>query len=246
MLGKKTGKIKSINDMTPHKHRKVRKNWQEESKKSYDFKKIENELEIKLEQDTPPANCPYLDSPVLVQNVPSTSRANMFKNRRRKNRQELKKEIEHLKSQFKEANKKKEKYKRAQRSQIAKLDTPAKNLKELTKGLHIAPAVKRKLLYGDVLTKQLRENFKNKTKYRKVIAGKVVKKYRLMSEVGKLCSVKMIRSATTEKKNKCNKLHRFLTTKNRDRKFLERDEHSRMCPGKQDPVTYKKNKRQTT
>lgn len=238
---KKAGKIKIINNMTPREQRKVRKNWREKSKKSYDLKKRKNELERKLEQDTPLASP---NSPVLVQNVPSTSIANMFKNRRRKNRRELKKEIEHLKSQLKEVIKKKEKYKkRAQRSQISKLDTPVKNVKELTKGQHITPAVKRMLLYGKVVTKQLRENFKNKTKYRKVIAslaGKVVKKYRLMSEVGKICSVKMIRGATTEKKNKFNKLHRFLAIKNCVRSFLERDEHSRMCQAKRIQLHTKK------
>ena len=53
----------------------------------------------------------------------------------------------------------------------------SKIVKELVKQQHISPVIKRKLLYGEIITKQLKENFKNKAKYRKVISsvvGKVV------------------------------------------------------------------------
>lgn len=124
-----------------------------------------------------------------------------------------------------------------------------------TKQYHIPQSVKKKLLFGEVLTEELARNINNSSDRKskeiihKVVSGQLMKKYRLIGEARRLISYK------THKKLRCNlKLTQYERRKrNTDvtrkitekiRQFLERDEHSKMCPGKKDYITRRKIKKQ--
>ncbi|XP_054259552.1 uncharacterized protein LOC128984273 [Macrosteles quadrilineatus] len=241
---KKAGQIKSIKEMNNRDQRKKRKMWRTSSKKTYDQKKKNSELTKLLDENSPP--------PSPLENLPEVNndRERMNRHRRRRNTRKLKTKIKELEESLKKAKQTAEKYKkRAHRLQKIKKDTPIKNVEELTKGLTVSPGIKKKLLFGEVLTKQIRENFKDKDKYRKVVtsvAGKVVKRYRFMTELSKTLSFKMVRHAMvpSTRNESLNKIKRSQVISNCVKTFLEKDEHSRMCPGAKDTITRKKDKRQ--
>lgn len=183
---KEAGQIKSIKEISNRDQRNKRKMWRKSSKKTYDKKKRESELAKFVEENSPP--------PSLFENLVGVNShgERMNRHRRRRNTRKLKAKIKKLEESLEKAKTNVEKYKkRAHRLKKAKTDTPMKNLEELIKGQKISPGIKKKLLFGEVLTKQIRENFKDKNVYRKVVtsvSGKVVKKYLLMTELSKTLS----------------------------------------------------------
>ena len=132
--------------------------------------------------------------------------------------------------------------------QEARKDTPKKILTELTKGQRFSPEVKKKLLFGEVIVKQLKENFKNKSKSRHVvssIAGKIVKNNKYLSQVGNILSHKMLQGGGIRRSVNKMKVNRGLKVASKYvAAFLEKDENSRVCPGKKDTITLKKSKKQ--
>lgn len=241
---KQAGKIKTIDKMSPREQRTIRKNWRERSNRCYKNKKNNEDLERRLEENSPPpspGNTLDINVPVVVED----KKTRIGKNKRRKNRRILKDKIKKLEEQLKIAKRKAEKYKkRAQRLDQTKIDTPTKNVKNLVKNQNVSPQIRKKLLFNEVMIKQMKENFKDRKKYRAVvtgIAGKIIKKYRMMSTLSKELSYNLKydkRVKNVERKVKLRMTKKYVTS------FLEKDECSRSCPGKKDTVTFKKDKRQ--
>lgn len=110
----------------------------------------------------------------------------------------------------------------------------------------------KKLLFGEVISDQLKENYKNLTNFKekqifkKAITGTIIKKYRVTNKVQKICRGGKVFFKSTEASNisdysrKRSYLKRQAQKRNAIWRFLESDLHSKMCPGKRDYCTKKK------
>ncbi|CAH0553651.1 unnamed protein product [Brassicogethes aeneus] len=117
----------------------------------------------------------------------------------------------------------------------------------MIKGQVLTPEIKRSLLFGETLKDQIKENFnikkgvREKSEFVKSISGKVTKKYRFGSLLGRLSSRRLMYKRIPidpENKKKAERLRKMFE------EFFERDDVSRMCPGKKDTVTFHKIKKQ--
>lgn len=199
-----------------------------------------------LEANTQPGSPEILNN-MVVENPGNTSKEKSGQKKRRKNRRIQNEKIIKLKERVKKAEKKAAKYKkRAQRLEASKKDTPKKKVEKLINTQSVSPQIKKQLLFGQVLIKQLKENFKDRKKYRKVItgvAGKIIKKYKMTSALGSILSSKALRHANKAESSKLMK-RKYELAKKHVVDFLEKDDNSRLCPGKRDTVTRKQDKRQ--
>lgn len=164
---------------------------------------------------------------------------------------DLKKSIERYRKRYKRQN---FKFK-ILNNKIKENDTPETKINKLTSGVTVPPEVKRRLLFGEALSQQLSENAKkiitqkDKNIFSKVISGKVMKKYKLIGDAKQIISYKMHRKQTNktdlsiyERKRRNSKIG--IKLKRSVREFMERDEISKMCPGKKDYVIRSKIKKQ--
>lgn len=76
-------------------------------------------------------------------------------------------------------------------------------------GQNISPFFKKKLVYGEVSSKQLRENFKHDAIYKKVAVratDKRIQKYRFITNLSKTLSFKTVRRATGNSKQNLDRI----------------------------------------
>lgn len=118
------------------------------------------------------------------------------------------------------------------------------------KGVSVPKNVRKKLFYANVLESQLSESYKNlrsaksKQLFTKIISGKIIKKYRCLKMSNSFLKYKTFtanekrRNLTYERQIKGEEYKK----KESIRQFLEKDENSRLCPGKKDCITIKKNR----
>lgn len=79
----------------------------------------------------------------------------------RRNREQLKKQINLLKEKLKSSEKKAEKYKKkVQRLRNKQCDTPTKKVNNMLQGQRVTPQVHRKLMFSEIIQRQLKTNFK--------------------------------------------------------------------------------------
>ncbi|CAH0563015.1 unnamed protein product [Brassicogethes aeneus] len=113
-----------------------------------------------------------------------------------------------------------------------------KKVEALIEGQIVSPAVKKKLLFSEVIEKQLTENYRVLTKpaqkriFWKSISGYVIKKYKQKSYLKKTTSV-----VTYENNKSRTRLINQEFIGQQVINFLEKDEYSRLCPRKNDYVT---------
>ncbi|CAH0550600.1 unnamed protein product [Brassicogethes aeneus] len=250
---KEAGKIKTIEQMTDREKRTQRKDWRNRSKLQYDRKKNTRQVEIRLQDDSSPPSPiqeefiadPY-DERLQARN---DGRKRQGRLRRRKHRKALNREISVLKAKLKKEKRKKEKYrmrlKRVKNKLCKNIHSPTKKVEALIEGQIVSPAVKKKLLFSEVIEKQLTENYRVLTKpaqkriFWKCISGNVIKKYKQKSYLKKTTSV-----FTSEKNKSRTRLIKQEFIWQQIINFLEKDECSRLCPGKNDYVTKKHVKKQ--
>ncbi|XP_063237276.1 uncharacterized protein LOC134539299 [Bacillus rossius redtenbacheri] len=237
---KRLGKIKSVNEMSSREQRNIRKNWRQRSKKYYSSKKNQEMDQMQTDCTSPPSPQPGPSEKKDNQ----SHRLILGKKKRRSNQHAFKNKIKSLEERLKKVEKKAEKYKkRLQRSQNRKKETPRKSVARLLKGQRVTPEVKEKLLFHEVITKQVRENAAKHRKPQTIIAsicGKIIKKYRYLGYMGniferRICIRGRKRTCAKEAMRKASECVRD---------FLEKDESSRLCPGKKDTVTRNKCKKQ--
>ncbi|KAI8498685.1 hypothetical protein Bbelb_238870 [Branchiostoma belcheri] len=101
----------------------------------------------------------------------------------------------------------------------------------------VPSSLRRKILFSNVFTSELRESYKKKRTegkrvFRNVIAGKVVKKYRMMKTLSN--ELGMARNAKLNTKKKTRRALARSRIQRQVREFLERDDNSRLMPGKND------------
>lgn len=103
--------------------------------------------------------------------------------------------------------------------------------------------VKKKILCGEVLSQQLRDNFsdlstqKEKRLFQRMISGKLVSKYRVLEEEKILKPIQKRKTKLTLIEAKRNTRRKSITLRKTIEIFMEEDSNSRVCAGKKDVVT---------
>ena len=163
---------------------------------------------------------------------------------RRKYSKEINFQKEQLKKSANQVSKWKMKFYRL-KSKTDPLTSPEKNVQDIIHKGH--DAVKKELLFGQVLVSQLTENMSEmkteheKSTFAKAVSGKVMKKYKFMSKLSNVVSTHMQRKYSTTKsfstgrsKKQKEMVHAFI--KENVQNFLEKDENSANAPGAKDCV----------
>lgn len=136
--------------------------------------------------------------------------------------------------------------KRDSRDRLKKLGSPEKKVNQLLKNQKVTSDVRKQLLFGEVLQKQIETSFKGEKKrkekrgFAQKIAGYIMKKYKYLNKCKTILSKRSVESYKSKLTSKLNQLEK-------ERKvveFLESDENSRMMPGKRDTITKNKSKKQ--
>ncbi|KAG8176379.1 hypothetical protein JTE90_020165 [Oedothorax gibbosus] len=132
--------------------------------------------------------------------------------------------------------------------------TPNSEVNKLLQSYPSVPTeVRKNLLFGAALEHQLKQNVRNikshkeKQIFSRVIQGRILKKYRLLTKAKSFLSSKMFKSIKTT-----SSLLSYDRNKNARKYFIEKkvtdfylsDENSTQCPGKKDTVTKKGEKKQ--
>lgn len=251
---KQEGKIKSITELSDREKRVVRKNWRIRSKKSYDTKKAlgrnaQQLLTFNTPPHTPPStplpnNFEVISESHIVQTPTMSNKSNAGKKRSRHNRGKLKLKIANLETKLKREKTKKEKYKkRLQRLQIGK-NSPKTKVNNMLRGQLVSPNIRRKLLLGEVLCEQIKENYGEQSNANAkksivtAVSGALVRKYKFTQHVKTLTSSRVFRRKFPKKQTGFQRLRAIVRT------FYENDESSRICPGKKETLTFRKIKKQ--
>lgn len=101
-------------------------------------------------------------------------------------------------------------------------------------------AIKKRLLFCEVLEKQLVENKEkavsrdDKTVYARITSGRVIKKFKLASKISSVVSFYQQRKNENSSSLNINRRMKSTSTQNIVKIFLEQDEHSALAPGKKD------------
>lgn len=230
------GKIKTINDLS-RREKKVKRNMWRQSSRKY-REKIHNRERATnkfVMENTPPP------SPATVQERHSASRKEVGRKKVRRDRSRAYRKIHDLTQKVhrltKNLSKIKTRYYRHIRKTKIMRNTPNSKVKQYIGKCKVPEEVKRKLLFNEVLTTQIAENLGNVTNKRdrliarKILSGDIIKKYKMKGNM-KFLSYKEQRVKKLRiRKSKMSELRESV------RIFLEKDEASRMCPGKRDTIT---------
>lgn len=161
-----------------------------------------------------------------------------------------KSEINKLKKLSEKYRKKYERLKKKKENKLGTDLTPLSKINKMTEGLQVSTEFKKKLLFGEVLSEQLSDNFAkikdehSKQIFVKAIGGEKLKKYKLLNLAKSFLPYKIYHS--NMKRNNMylayerGKKNTIMFLETEVRTFLEHDENSRQCPGKKQTITYKK------
>lgn len=118
--------------------------------------------------------------------------------------------------------------------------SPNTKVKQITQGRNVPQDIKKRLLFGEVLCAQLRDNSKNlnhqneKAVASKLFSGKIVKKYKMIGQTRNILSYKMHRKYLNNLKlcqyeRKKKNSVKIEVIRRSIQEFLERDINSRIC-----------------
>lgn len=235
---KAENKVKKITDMTDREKRKQRKDWKKASKKYREKKKGS----ANLLSNTPPQSDDDLAA------VPP-ERRQVGRKTVRKDRAKAYRKIKKQEETIVQMKRKMQSLKKKLQRRDAKMTTvpsPVRKVDDLTKDINVPPEVRKRLLYGEVLTKLLQEkadalpkNSKEREVFHKCISGSILRKYKMLH------MAKKILPARPKERNyksilKSDVKVREIVLKQEVRQkvidFFEQDNVSRMCPSKRDYV----------
>ena len=130
--------------------------------------------------------------------------------------------------------------------------SPRARINRLLRNCLVTSSVRRALLFGEVLQTTLRDarrkmkTRQNRLVYHQLFSGKMLSKYKLVSDAKHLISYKQYR----QRRLQCGLKLSYMPASRSDaistvrkasvRQFMEQDINSRMCPGKKDKKTIKK------
>ncbi|CAH1108998.1 unnamed protein product [Psylliodes chrysocephalus] len=235
------GQVKPVIHINARELRQKRTQWKENSKVYRNKKAIAHQNLQRIIDDTPP------QSPVSVVQQMSEDVAARNKRQMRKRRAILYAKIANLEKKLKNAVKLSEKYKkRYLRMKTKKTDpeSPGTKVDALLKNVNVLESVKKKLLFGEALTRDIETSYKDlgkkhekKKKYYEMLKLKSLQKYKLLYES------KPFFKHDIFKRQKPRKIRdKMMKVKDDVIKFLEKDENLRMCPGKKDYLKSKNGK----
>lgn len=243
---KEKGQIRSIHDMTEREQRAIRKIWREKTRKHRTRVKLQSTRNFPV---TPPES-DNEDLPPLPQNniaLAAKRRSEIQRKLRNKLIKKQKNEIKELRQKVRDYKKKLLRIKKQEMTPNSKVtDLLQSNSKEKVE------EVKKKLLFSEVIQNQLKENMNltmndnEKKIFKKVLSGKIVKKYKVLNQI----NMKPIRQSSTANKSLLDITRKTRNDKTKSKlekivaEFLEEDCNSKLCPGKKDCITKGKIKKQ--
>lgn len=121
--------------------------------------------------------------------------------------------------------------------------TPRTKVKRLLKGQAVSEVVRKRLVFGELIEQELSKsygstaNIRDKHLIRNIFTPDKLHKYKVKRAVERLVGINKAKCNTDYKA-----LHLNIATDVKT--FLEKDEFSRLCPGKKDTITMKKDMRQ--
>lgn len=249
---KEEGKIKFVNDLTRRERKAQRTNWLERTKR-FRQKKKENE---KLERQLMKTTISDSDDDNIVRAGPRKILAGRKKIKI--NQSKAYRLINKLEKQLVQEKRKASRYKmkfHRLRKEERQKDTPRSKLKKFLAGEKVSPNVVKRLQFGEVLTTQIARNYRtnNDCKARqaisRAISGKIIKKYRCLSQLQQVLPYKTLQYNEGKDVRSAFVKRQYVTKySNQIQKdvivFFEKDEVSRIGPGKKDCITFKKTKKQ--
>lgn len=240
---KAANKTKRIEDMTEREKRKQRALWKKNSTK---YRQRKKNL-VNILNDTPPLS----EAESMNNDTPrSTKRRREGRKLVRKDRAKAYRTIAKQSSKMKEMQrkidsmkKKIERQKRQDRRLKASRNEASPNTKvdNLIRGSNVTADIRKQLLFAEVITSQLQvtanslpKNSKEREAFQKSVSGKIIKKYRMLKMTKKFLPKNRTNNdilTTDVKRRVC-----IVTPEIRSEivNFFEKDEVSRMCPGKRD------------
>lgn len=129
--------------------------------------------------------------------------------------------------------------------------TPNAKTNELLKNCEVPPEVRKKLLFNEVMSKQLEQtarnlpkNSKDREAFQKCVSGDFLKKYRLQHMAKRFLSKNRSTKNILKSDRKRPTIVVSRSVRQKITDFYESDDVSRMCPGKKDYVIKGKMKKQ--
>lgn len=245
---KEKNKIKTVKDLTPREHRRLKKQWRERKARSNLRKK---HLDGVMKNNTPPHS---EDEQPNVSEQKKRGRKLVRKDRSKSYRtiKKLTKEKENFRKKYQKYKKKFERERSKNKIPTAS-PSPRKKVTSLVGKSGASPQVKKQLFLHFVLKRQLKEQMltvKSKTKKQqlmiKVLGSKTLRRYRVQKHFTDLIPYKLNKRVEGDvlkydrKRKICSIDKHSLAL----RQFFEDDTVSRMTPGKRDFATKHKNKKQ--
>lgn len=242
-------KVTKVSDMTEREKRKLRKRWRKASK-TYREKKmifanaISNTPPTSEDESTPRSLTPEnairhnLARREVGRKIVRKDRAKAYRTIQKKENMitQMRRTIESLKKKLQRNTQKEKKI-------SSSVLSPKSKVNELVKDINVPPEVRKRLLFAEVLTTQLKDkadslpkNSKDREVFQKCVSGTTVRKYRLL-HMAKTFMPKEKNDKPilkTDVKDREVVLKPDLRQKVKD--FFEKDDISRMCPGKRDYV----------
>ncbi|CAG9577518.1 unnamed protein product [Danaus chrysippus] len=255
---KEKGSIKLVKDMSRREHKAAKKTWKERCTKYRQKKRAMKEItNTFVRENTPDSTTgPTLECPAPLRSS-ENALVETRKKQARKQRAKILKDKDNKIQQYKQ---KLEKYKKRLQRLEQKLnkngkkdETPNTKLTRMCVTPSTRKDVVKKALFGEVLNKQLKENYaglqtqKEKHIFGKVISGELVEKYKLWRSQESVVSYKRLQ--------KIKNLSLLPTTRTRlpliasehmkiVQNFYENDDNSRIGAGKRECVTKNRVKKQ--
>ncbi|XP_063233360.1 uncharacterized protein LOC134537058 [Bacillus rossius redtenbacheri] len=262
LKAKVTGKVKLVADFNERQKRQKRKEWRQATKKYRNKKKEEEEMQAYLQENVQNVCDSERVNQEGNENIPCTSsysereRVSTQKKKGRKqirrNKTKSYRQIKKLEAVNSALMKKYHKYKkRYQRLLKGKEKTPTltpnTKVKKNLRGRKVPDDVRRKLVFAEVITKELESKFdsikkseREKQIFTKVISGRILKKYRMLTHTKHFLPLKLhlankrrSHELIYERQKKAS--IEFMKRKVSD--FLEHEGNSTLCPGKKDVVS---------
>lgn len=225
-------KIKFISDMSEREKRQQRKLWKKNSRKYRERKK----MLASVQNDTPPDSDIENEDPVRGRNPVNKGRSKLYRTIRKQKEKigSMQRKLDSLRKRIDRNTKRAEK-------EATKTTTPMKTVNDLLEGCYVTPEVRKRLLFGEAMVSQLKENSdrlprnsKEKEVFQKCLSGTQLKKYRVSHMANKFLSRNRENSNILTSDRKPPTFHITKQMRHKIHNFFERDDVSRMCPGKKD------------
>lgn len=243
------GQVKPVCKLTDREHRAKKKKWRCNSKNYYERKRYQNQ-----QNEVPSTSlgaCSF--STPTSDSIPQLNHLrSLGMKRRNKNREKLRRELLNMRKTVKNLRRKVSTLQKREQRRLGsdeKFLSPRSKVKKIVmKSSENMNLISKKLLFGEVLMDNLQTsycqlNIRDKTFIRKLLGNNkaVLKKYKLMNHYNSLSSKLFSSKWRTNSGVDEFKMRKFSQLIREDvRKFFERDDVSKMCPGRKDFVTFRK------